>query len=76
MDFLVKQKPNETESSFEYGLVVSGELATKIQWSKIDPMINAIFQSNPTIIQLTDEQLEIGIGAGWLWDGTEFTEAP
>jgi hypothetical protein len=66
----------ETESSCEYSLVVNGELATKIQWSKADPMVNAIFQSNPTVIQLTDEQLEIGVGSGWFWNGTEFTETP
>jgi len=65
----------ETDTKYVYNLVVDGELATKIQWSKIDPMINAIFQSNPTVIQLTDEHLNIGIGPGWFWNGTKFTEA-
>ena len=66
----------ETESFCAYGLTVDGELATTLQIPKTDPMINAIFQSNPTVIQLTNEQLEIGVGPGWLWDGAEFTEAP
>ena len=66
---------SETESSCVYNLNVDGELATTIQWSKADPMVNAIFQSNPVVIELTDEQLEIGVGPGWFWNGTEFTES-
>ena len=65
----------ETEVSCVYELSVDGELATTINWSKDDPMVNAIFQSNPIVIELTDEQLEMGVGYGWLWDGTNFTEA-
>ena len=66
---------SDTESSCKYSLVVSGKLATTIQWSKADPMVNAIFQSNPVVIELTNEQLEIGVGPGWFWNGTEFTES-
>ncbi len=67
---------SETETFCLYNLSVDGELAATIKWAKTDPMVNAIFQSNPTVIQLTDEQLEIGIGPGWFWNGTEFTEVP
>lgn len=67
---------SETEDLYRYNLTVDNELATTISWYKTDPMINAIFQSNPTIIRLTDEQLEIGVGSGWFWNGTEFTETP
>lgn len=67
---------NETETFCEYALTVDNEVAVTIKWPKNDPMVNAIFQSNPTVIQLTDEQLEIGIGTGWFWNGIEFTETP
>lgn len=66
----------ETEDLCRYNLTVENELATTITWAKTDPLINAVFQSNPTIIRLTDEQLEIGVGPGWFWNGTEFTEIP
>lgn len=65
----------ETESFCEYNLTVDNEVAIAFEWSKADPMLTAIFQSSPTVIQLTDEHLEIGVGPGWLWDGAEFTEA-
>jgi len=63
---------NETENL--YTLTIDDEIATTMPIPKSDELINAIFQSNPTVIELTDEQLEIGIGPGWFWNGTEFTE--
>lgn len=66
----------EAQRNCEYSLTVDGELATTMQIPKSDPMINAIFQSSPTVVQLTDEQLSLGVGPGWFWDETEFTKAP
>lgn len=59
-----------------YDVFVNGEFAINAHIPVIAEAINAIFQSNPTIIRLTDEQLEMGVGPGWFWNGTEFTETP
>ena len=57
-----------------YNIYVEEELADKLRIPKVDEMINAIFQSDPTVVLLTDEQLEIGVGSGWLWDGIQFSK--
>jgi len=66
----------ESELYNTYNVSVDGEDAETLVLPKSDEMTNAIFQSNPTIVQLTEEQLEIGVGPGWFWNGTEFTESP
>lgn len=66
---------SQTDTYCTYNLTIGDELASTLPWPKNDEMMNAIFQSNPTVIELTDEQLEMGVGYGWLWDGTNFTEA-
>jgi len=70
------EQSGESEDFYFYDVIVDGELAFTLRWSKSDERTNAVFQSNPTVIELTDEQLEIGIGPGWFWNGTEFTETP
>jgi len=68
------EQSGETKDFYIYNINVDDEIATTAPIPKSDELINAIFQSNPTVIELTDEQLEIGIGPGWFWNGTEFTE--
>jgi hypothetical protein len=73
-DPTIELENDADEISNAYTLTVKNKIVSRIKIPKSDEMVNAIFQSNPTVIKLTDEQLEIGIGPGWFWNGTEFIE--
>ena len=70
----IVQNDTQNELFNSYDFVVDNEIAYVQRLPKDDAFMNAIFQSSPVVVPLTEQQLEMGIGPGWLWDGTEFTE--
>lgn len=58
-----------------YDVFVGGEFAINAHIPVVAEATNAILQSAPTVVRLDEQHLAIGVTAGWLWDGIEFTEA-
>lgn len=72
----ILQNDTQNELFNSYDFIIDGEIAYVQRLPKDDALMNAIFQSNPIVVPLTELQLEIGVGPGWFWNGTEFTESP
>ena len=58
-----------------FAVIVESEVALLIPCHKINNEMHvAIWSSNPQIVKV-DENIKTTVRPGWLWDGTEFTEA-
>lgn len=72
---MTRINPTQNPEMFNhYMFVIDGEVVWRESVEKHEQMemINAVFQSNPTIVQCPDE-LATTIQFGWTYDGTTFS---
>lgn len=78
MQNALPQLPTENDGVTQYAGIVGNDVVGLITFHKTDfseelwQMINIGFQSNPTVVDYTNNKDKNSIVAGWTWDGENF----